>query len=125
MRPAASTRKSWSRHVTLRPQKLPTNTANDKTSRNGNSHSRSVESPRIRASAPAEAHLTPQARTKNPQASGPIPEKTATSSAIAREWVNAEPANPIGAIARTVRAQRNSCRHRSAKLGSVTLFSTR
>ena len=41
------------------------------------------------------------------------------------EWVSAEPANPSGAIARTVRAQRISCRHNPRRLGSLTRFSTR
>ena len=35
-----------------------------------------------------------------------------------------DPAKPAGAMARTVRAQRSSCRHRSARLGSKTRAST-
>src|SRR5215475_12758242 len=86
MRPLGSTRKTWSRQKTVRPKKLATNTAKDKASRIGSSHS----SPAGRRSAPAithaEAHLRRQEITTKMQEVKPNPAAAAPSTAIATGW---------------------------------------
>src|SRR5580700_2369115 len=123
-RPPASTRNSCTRHNTLRPQKLPRNTAKDKASRNGSSQNPAVGSPSRRAMRPVDAQRRSSDTATPVQAAGEKPLAIAASAAIATVSVTTEPAKPTGAIAREVRAQRSSWRQRLAKSGSVTRFST-
>src|SRR6266567_2924368 len=124
MRPLAWTWKIWSRQKTVRPQKLATKTAKDKASRTGSSHGLAGGRPSAFAIARAVAHLRRQDITRKMEAVKPNPVAAATRAAIARGWASTDPAKPKGATARTVRAQRSSCRHRLAKDGSDTRAST-
>jgi hypothetical protein len=58
------------------------------------------------------------------EAAAENPLAIAASAASTTVWVSTEPAKPAGAIAREVRAQRNSCLQRLATSGSVTRCST-
>src|SRR6266852_2861475 len=122
--PLASTRNNWSRQNTLRPKKLLRNTAKDKASRNGSSHSPVRGRSSARAVTTADIQRSSNEIPTHPQADAPDPPTAAARAVTITVWVITEPAKPAGAIAREVRAQRSSCRHKQAKDRSVTRFST-
>ncbi len=73
---------------------------------------------------PAEIQRSIQEISANQHAMALKPAAAPASSASTTVWVTIEPAKPNGAIARTVRAHRSSCRHRLDRDGSARRFST-
>ena len=83
IRPLASMRKSWSRHDTLRPQKLPINTANDKRSRSGNNHRPLIGSRNVQAIDKADTQRSTQDIARNMSEVKLNPQTSVPSKAIA------------------------------------------
>ena len=90
----------------------------------GRSKNPSIGKARARAMIPAEAQRSRHEASTSQHAVASKPEAAAASAASTIVCVTIEPAKPSGAIARTVRAQRNSCRQRHARDGSARRFST-
>src|SRR5262249_50285159 len=122
--PARPTENISHRHKTLRPQKLLRKTAKDKTSRSGKSQSPPIGRSRRRAIRPAELQRSAHDTNTSQHETVLKPDSTAASVVNTIVCVMIDPAKPKGAIARTVRAQRNSCRQRLVREGSETWFST-
>src|SRR4029077_4281375 len=97
-----------------------TNKAKDKASRTGSNQGLAGGTPSASAMTRAVAHLRTQEITRKIRAVKPNPATAAASAAIATGWDSTDPAKPAGAIARSVRAQRSSWRHRPARPCSET-----